>query len=349
MSTPYIVLTKKQPVIIGYVCSRCKNPIIATVTAQAEATRHYSFSRTMAEEQAEQDAEKAILFEINRIEKCKDEHTALDVVINKPSRLAYGHWCESKLVGINTHCPNCLNLEPWQFFMPLGIGKLEEQNFPIVFAKIEEAEHWAHKKVDEIIQSMDDSNVGSDDLKKECAFLYVRIQNLTQKRETLPEKSERDNLTAQKETQEEEKKKLGLFDFKGRKIVKRKIDDLFSQIQEISSIIREKEKSLSEDIHACQMRLQSIQPLAYGYTGKKLMKKRFRSIVFMAQPRAISQESIEIYRSRTTITPQKVPVQESEQLPPEVETSNIFCRKCGFKLLSNSKFCSKCGCEIRKE
>ena len=43
---------------------------------------------------------------------------------------------------------------------------------------------------------------------------------------------------------------------------------------------------------------------------------------------------------------QNVPVQVAQTAPADTTDKICFCRKCGEKLIDNSRFCRKCGTEI---
>ena len=111
MAQSYISLKKSAPVVLGHICSNCGFPILTVATIHTDATQYYTFSQTKAQETAEQECNKAIRFEKERIKAAIHKREPLSVDVNVVSGWHYGSHCDSSIKGVTTPCPNCCNIE----------------------------------------------------------------------------------------------------------------------------------------------------------------------------------------------------------------------------------------------
>ena len=104
------------------------------------------------------------------------------------------------------------------------------------------------------------------------------------------------------------------------------------------------------------MSLQKNQVLAFGCTGKIVVRELQKALCYIVEPNEIPNEKIQQYRSSpngikaVSLTfkdgaSENKYINENE-VSPETEQV-LFCRKCGFRLLPDSTFCSKCGSKVK--
>lgn len=342
MAQSYISLKKSSPVIMGYICSGCGFPIITIATINTDATQYYSFSQTKAQETAELECDKAIQFEINRIKNCISNQEPLSVDINTVSGWHYGSSCKSSIKDILTPCPNCFNIEKWQ--KENGHSSSPE-NYPTIFDNIELAENWARVIIKNLMQEID--NKRSDDnlvnsAKQRTIKLSAYNKNLEQQLLQIPELSEKSKIEQEKNKATSQQKNLAIFDFKGKKVLKLKIKSFDEKLKELKQTISKKETEPRRLIQNNKLELQKVQPIAYGYANEIIINQFYKTLVYLISPNDIPDEqasSVKYDLYNETITTEEI------KDTPQIQ----FCKKCGFKLLPDSDFCSNCGDEIGKD
>ena len=340
MAQSYISLKKTATVIIGYICSGCGFPIISLATILTNATQYYTFSQYKAQETAEEKCDDAIQFETSRIRNCFENEDVLSLDMNTVPGYHYGSSCESSIKDISTPCPNCFNLEKWQ--VPSG-NSLDCENYPTIFENIESAENWAKRVVADLMRQIDEkrSNKNTvDRAQKNAIKLSVDNNELEQSLLAIPELSKKSNLEQEKSIIMSQQKNLAIFDFKGNKILKTKLKCLNEELQALKAIISQKETEYYNLIHANMLELQKIQPIAFGYSNDVVINQDLQSFVYLISPNEIPCEEENLSTDDSL---------NEETLTTAMDMQKIlFCRKCGFKLLPDSDFCSKCGNKIEE-
>lgn len=341
MAQSYVSMRKNAPVIMGYICSGCGFPIITVATINTSATQYYTFSQTKAQETAEQECNKAINFETDRINNSLHKHEPLSVDVNTVSGMHYGSYCVSSIKEVMTPCPNCFNIEKWQKGNGHSTGP---KNYPTIFDTVEAAENWARDIIANLMQEIDSKRSNLNEVNRAqqtTARLSMHNKELEQQLLKIPELSKRLEIEQEKKDAVLQQNNLAIFNFKEKKILRTKIKTINEQLAELQQIISMKEAGPRNLIQNNKIELQKVQPIAYGYTNEISINQIRKTLVYLISPNEIPNEpedSVEY-----DLIEEIVPANEIEEAP-QVK----FCKNCGFKLLVDSAFCSNCGGKIER-
>ena len=347
MSQSYISLKKSAHVIIGHICSDCGFPIITVATINTEAIQYYTFSQTKAQETASQECSKAIRFEIDRINNYTYQRESiyqykpLSFDINTVSGSHYGSYCVSSIKDITTPCPNCFNIEKWQKENGHSSGS---ENYPTIFNSIEAAENWSRNIIADLVREIDSKRSLPNEInvaQQTTIRLTICNKELEQQLLQMPELSQQSEIKQEKKQAESQLKNLAIFNFKGKKVLKAKIKAYNEQLKELEQIIARKEAGPRNIIQKNKLELQKVQPIAYGYTNQITIKQIRNTIVYLITPNKIPNEQVN--SDKNNLIDKIITTNEIEEAP-QIK----FCNKCGFKLLSDSTFCSNCGGKIER-
>jgi hypothetical protein len=273
MSNPRIIVTKRQPVIIGYICSNCGNPIITTIIIQVEVQKVVGLSRSRAESVAIETADQVIQENIKRISTCKETCTSLvDATFGKPQMLEVGLFSVSLLFDVSTPCPNCNNIEHWQI-VPSSVRRnlrADSNCYPSVFPNKEAAILWKQDFL--TLKAIEIESIRRDLFEVEKATektksLLHEINLLTYEKKSMPEIALKKKLVAEHANAQEKKKRLRLFDFSSRVRLNKLIINNSAAIMSIERLISERIKDIDASLCCKKVELQTAQLLAFGSTG----------------------------------------------------------------------------------
>lgn len=351
MSSSRIIATSKRSVFMAHICSECGFPVISVVQIEAEAQKTYTFSREKAEQIASETANNAIEEEIARIEGCKKEKRILVGKLNKDSMIALGHFCDSSFTGHQTHCPNCWNLEPWkgQYAGQKTIGEIEDQCFPIIFKEADAAEKWAFEYVCNMVDDIYNLRASASNIENNIitAVEYHHKQKQLQKQlDDIPEKK---YLAQQKEQLtifQTQKEKLGILDLKKKKELNTNIKVAELKISDLNKAVSEKSAPIQSQLERVKQTLILAQAIAFGCDRNIITLRNGNAFAYKYKPLEIPSHLIEDIKENKQGATQAdfCKNQQNSSAPSDVP---MFCRKCGYKLISGSAFCSKCGTKIQ--
>ncbi len=355
-----IISTKKQPVIMGHICSNCGCPVLSVVKIEASAQKSYSFSQKKAQAIASQTADLAIEEEIKRIESCKYSKTILASHIKKSNTIALGHYYSSAINGFDKPCPNCINLEPWQSSKigKLSFKDLTTENYPRIFRQYEDAEKWAIEYNKNQISLYNEKRTVPENVTQattDAISLYQKIDDLYRQRDSMVELIQCQQLNNDQASLIQKKTKIGLLDFKRRKIINDQIQKVASDLKSINQIISQKKQAFNLEIVKNEVLLQKAQPVAFGCTGYSVTREFKDSIAFIIEAVAIPKDKLTKIKQNNVIdssffsSPFELPLTDVTNQKDKTTNHNgmsPYCPKCGFKLLPGSKFCSKCGIQL---
>lgn len=288
MSSPRIIITKKQPVFMGHVCSLCGCPVVSSVLIEAEAQRSYTFSESKAERIARDTADVAICDEIRRIEKCQVSRSVLVSKVPKSSMIEPGWFCNSHISGFDYPCPNCGNMEPWQIedTNRNRIQELEDKSFPSIFLEYKESENWAISYNQSIITQIGTIRENADRValaESEVSKLLAEIENIKKQRDSIPELGQIITMEKEQKWLMEKIKEAGLFNFGEKKAIKERLNVLSICIDELNSVLKRKQNSLDQQIAKRKRMLHQSQRIAYGCTGRSLVYGNNHSAYFLIE------------------------------------------------------------------
>lgn len=354
MASSRIIATKRLSVFMAHICSVCGFPTISVVQIEAVAEKSYTFSQSKAEQIANETADKAINEEIERIVSC---HYLKKPLVGKhkgSGMIAPGHFCTSSFSGYASCCPSCLSVEPWQ--SPSSKKKMDDlvkKNYPVVFRNANEAEKWAFDKVREMVAQIEAKR--EDPLEVEQAISKVKevkaqILVWAYEMDSLPELKEYNKLREELAVARKQKASLGLLDFRLKRGVKRKIKLLEPIVKRCKEDRDKKVEPIARKIVDTGNELLTTQAIAFGVTNDILSKENGNAFSYFFSPNEIPaniMEEIESYVEQATNANQTAGVCETPAIATPVNNNAaVFCRKCGFKLLPDSTFCTKCGSAI---
>ncbi len=273
MSNPRILVTKRQPIIVGHICSNCKNPIIATFTIQVKVEKVVMFSHSRAEKIAIDTADQVIQDNIRRITLCKETCISLaDDSFEKTQMLEAGLFSTSSIIDVSTPCPNCEYLEKWQTKSNLEKRDSisDTYSYPIVFLDINLAIKWKQAYLMVKIVEVENLRKNIDEIRKAievASVLHSEINLLSCEKESLPEISLKEKLLADCSNAREKKKELRFFDFSAKAALNKVISANYVIIKNIDRLICEKKMEIERAIRQRKVQLQYVQLLAFGSSG----------------------------------------------------------------------------------
>ena len=339
---------------MAHICSECGFPMVTVVQIEAEAQKTYTFSQSKAERIASETAENAINEEIRRIEACYHTKQPLVGKQKGSGMIAPGHFCTSSFSGFASYCPKCLSVEPWKSTAAKRkMDELEKDNFPIVFKDADEAERWAFDKVRSMISAIETKRENANEIERainEVKQAKTNILVWTHQMNTLPEQADYDRLNEELSVAKKQKASLGLLDFKAKKSVSERIKALEPQVKVLKDTLDKKIEPIARQIVTEGNKLLTTQAIAFGYTDDILSKQNGQAFSYFFSPVDIPDDimaEIEAYvenalNGNKNISEPKVSRTEE---PISCEEA-VYCRKCGFKLLPGSTFCTKCGSKV---
>lgn len=356
MASSRMIVTRKRPVFMSHICSKCGFPVISIVPIEAEAQKTYTFSQDKASQIAAETADDAIRKEIARIESCKNTKSVLVGKKSGSSMIAPGHFCSSSFSGFQTPCPFCSNLEPWQSISSnKSILELQDENFPIVFTDAQKAEAWAHGRVKDAVESIikeNESQEAKDKATKNAILANARMEKLSLICDQIPERSIIRQLEKEQNELSNRKQHLGILDFSGKKDVKTRLDVIGLKLVDLRKELALKEAPILDELLESILIKMASQIAAFGSPNEIMSKRSGDTFVFYYSvyniPQALIEEFEKPIMEDTSVdlamgTSRTNKVQETEN---EIKAHPLFCRKCGNKLVENSIFCSKCGTRV---
>ena len=352
MGSSRMIATRKRPVFMSHICSKCGFPLISVVQIESEAQKTYTFSREKASQVASDTAENAIEDEIHRIESCRRDKVVLVGKLKKGSMLSPGYFCDASFSGHQTRCPYCGNLEPWKGSSPSGktMDQLEDANFPVVFKDANEAENWAKNKVNDLIQAINNQRQNADVVRNSISSVLSIRRNLEKYLELSESISEKDQLTQLKnqlKNLEKRKGQLGILDLKGRKNVSLAIKITELKIADLSKIVATKDAPYLDQIQANRQNLLYAQAIAFGCTDTIMAIRNGNAFSYQYVANDIPKECpTEINKDVAKCIVEPEICEKTQKISAEQISSPLFCRKCGYKLLPDSAFCTKCGARV---
>lgn len=356
MGRDRIMATRKRCVPIAYICSACKMPIYTALEVEVHAEKVYTiFSQSKAEKRLEEIAEIAIEREIRRVENCYVKQTTL---------VRERDWKEwsgdegyiSSLNGIDYFCPSCKNVELWQMPSKMmennskKISELQKVNFPTVFKDVEAGVKWVYDVACKLMEEIEEKRKDSLEIKQatfKATESVKKIQQLQYEITEMPEVKIKEKIEGELHKYKEQKKKIGILDFKRKKEVDLNIRMLEMKLNDIDEVVSEKIRPINDKIKSEKCELIYNQAVAFGTTGKVVVKKLGSTLGVGYKPNSFPNDLIigldeEVQKNDEN----SGLINEMETISETIKNEMLFCRKCGFKLIPNSKFCTRCGTMI---
>ena len=342
MGNSSVTATNKKSVYMTHVCSKCQCPIISVIQIEAITTLHYFVLGENAENDAYNNSENIIERETCKIDSLHINKVRLQTLKNEEVKIKNGYYSFS-IKGFDTPCPNCFHMEPWQ--KTIGddskIIGLSDENFPLTYTSKTNVENWANKCITSLIERIEglrNNNELVEQKKNSVLASTKRIEEIERMINNIPEIKNKESLSVQLDELKQHKKLLGVFDFKRKKEIDIKIKLVQDRIIEINKIIADKKKPLEAEKNKLGENIQYDQAIAYGCSGNVNIKKLMDSLCYCFTANDILLSDYDNFASSNNTQNEVVNVKDDEKA--------IFCHKCGFKLLEQSSFCSRCGASI---
>lgn len=190
--------TRRQPVIIGHICSRCLNPVVTSAVITADISGGGDLLQDKTGRTAADITGWAVREELERIALCGRRRGVLYLEDEKLPNAA-GISCRTVISDAGSACPNCGYLEPWH---PNSVSQadmivLRADNFPVAFIKEKDAMNWVFEYLEKKFRGFDKSDeeeTGETFLKKENMNRLIEIRLLERKAGLLSKKMERYNF-----------------------------------------------------------------------------------------------------------------------------------------------------------
>ncbi|MBQ4566005.1 MAG: zinc ribbon domain-containing protein [Oscillospiraceae bacterium] len=341
MSTSRIFVTKRRVVYLCHICSSCNYPVLSYVTITSEGQKTYSFMQEHATDLADRLAEEGIQDEIVRIRERIVARGVLTSTGNRNSFRGVGRFCNSRLTGQNSPCPNCGAYESW---MEGHKGKLSLNNtpklsFPTLFTVFSEAEEWAISYIQTLInkaQCSQLSEVSIANARRDHVRLCISIEDLISQRDSLPEIAQKKALLKEQEIVVQNKKSLHFFDIRKKNSMNQTLKEIELRLRDLDKNITLQQFALNKEIKRRANLLREEQIKAYGCSGKHIVQQEGESIVFLVEPSSIDNAAFSYYVSELL----------SELQGNSTYEESKFCRKCGKSLSNSVSFCRVCGAKI---
>ncbi len=352
MASSRMIATRKRPVFMSHICSKCGFPMISVLQIESEAQKTYTFSQERASQIASDTAENAIEDEIRRIESCRRDRVVLVGKLKKGSMISPGYFCNASFSGHQTRCPYCGNLEPWKGASLNGktIDQLADDNFPVVFKDANDAENWATSRVNDLIEAINNQRQNAAAVRNSISSVLSIRRNLEKYLElsaSIPEKDQLTQLKNQLTNLEMRKGQLGILDLKGKKEIGSAIKITELKIADISKVIAMKDAPYLEKIQANRYNLLCTQAVAFGCTNQIVPIRNGNAFSYQYVANDIPEEFLIGANEDAAERIAEPEMCEKTQEANVAQTSTpLFCRKCGYKLLPDSVFCTKCGSRV---
>lgn len=351
MANSCVIITRKRSLFVARICSKCGFPTIAEVYITARATESYFFSEAAAAKTATETAWNAIENETEQIELCYKVKKGLSSKKDEFVTNEDGHSCLVSVSNIFSPCSMCFNVEPWMVAKEEQlIDGLDAENFPRVFRTRPEAEKWASDQVSAMITRIASQREDASMVERavdEVKELIAKIAVLEHQNDILPEATAVKKKKRELETTVKQRDGLGLLNFKARIGISKRIKELEIQLKELEDILDKTRMPIFREIAKLRKRLTFIQAVAFGCATGIVTQKIGYSFGCRFHPNEIPGDILESIMRRTD------DMQEQRQLVDSrlqsdgdntIQNNEMFyCRKCGFKLLPDSVFCTKCG------
>lgn len=352
MSNLRMITTVKRTVFMAHLCSNCGFPMITAVTIESEAVKAETAFGPNAREVANETAEEAVCNEVMRIKSC---YKTKEVIVKdyEEKNISYGHYYTVCSRGVDSKCPICSNIEPWKSVTSKKkIDELNKKNFPVVFKTPERAENWAYKEVNSIVTDIAKKREDSVAVKKEIENvieLEARIKYLYDRLDSITEIAEYKQLKEKLSSAEKIRPQLGIFDVKNKRIVNKRIKTLKTKIEDLNKILEIKKNPIEEKISVIESKLLASQLIAFGCSDKVLNKNKADVFSYFPCPNDIPMEianEIKHFNQKSSQNDLKDITGCEKCQMIAAKKQPLFCRKCGYKLLDGSKFCTKCGAKV---
>ena len=329
-------------------------PIHKVVTIDVKTQIVYGFSAKNAYKEAEETTKEGVDREIKRIEYCINNNQVLTSANKDNGMLAPGAFCDSYIYGFETECPFCSNLEPWQATNNSStkndLYNIINTYHPAVFQDDNSANRWKDYCTFAIIANIHKNREDAKIIDQAKKYVYdsiKEIQILNDQLKTIPEKEEIETLSKKLREQEYINSNIGIFDIKRKNKIKSEIKVTKEKLSDLNIALKAKSSEISNHITDIKVSLLKKQAIAYGAKDSFDVKRKYNSYAYLLKPNDIPDEITNSIKNETNEKASNTQNNNTDTTHTQMKSSDIiYCRKCGFKLLPESTFCTKCGAKI---
>lgn len=357
MGLSYLSITRSRDVYLVHVCSQCHMAILSTVQITAYARIGYTYHADQAESMVEKVARSALAQEVRHLDACCRDKTPFDWKGTDEPHISRNLSCRTTLRHLGSPCPSCGRVEPWESFSARislsgkRLTELDASNFPKLYETMEDADRAAKELVTQMIAQVNQARKNSEvvqQAKQDAAVSVQKVKAVQEEFRNIPEEKEKEQLSSELAERKARKAKIGILDIKRNSENKKAIASLEATLAQLDQTIQQKRMNLKWRLNQALAEFLQNQALAYGCISDFLIQYAYGAQYYFylaADTPSKPASSASVYQADHP-APAK---QDSQPLQGSGTEKHTYCPYCGFKLLPDSRYCTKCGKKVSQE
>lgn len=357
MGLSYLSITRSRDVYLVHVCSQCHMAVLSTVQITAFAKIGYTYDADQAESMVEKVARSALAQEVRHLEACCRDKTSFDWKGTDEPHVARNLSCRATLRHLGSPCPSCGRVEPWESFSARislsgkRLTELDKANFPKLYETMEDADRAAKELVTQMIAQVNQARKNSEvvqQARQDAAVSAQKVKAVQEEFRNIPEEKEKEQLSSELAERKARKAKIGILDIKRNSENKKAIASLEATLAQLDQTIQQKRMNLKWRLNQALAAFLQNQALAYGCTSDFLIQYASGAQYYFYLAADTPREPA----SSVCIHQDNHPAPARQDSPPlqgPGAEKHTYCSYCGFKLLPESRYCTKCGKKVTQE
>lgn len=357
MGLSYLSIIRSRDVYLVHVCSQCHMAILSTVQITAFARIGYTYDADQAEGMVEKVARSALAQEVRHLDACCRDKTSFDWKGTDEPHISRNLSCRTTLRHLGSPCPGCGRVEPWESFSARislsgkRLTELDASNFPKLYETMEDADRAAKELVTQMIAQVNQARKNSEvvqQARQAAAVSAQKVKAVQEEFRDIPEEKEKEQLSSQLAERKARKAKIGILDIKRNSENKKAIASLEATLAQLDQTIQQKRMNLKWRLNQALAEFLQNQALAYGCTSNFLIQyaSGAQYYFYLAADTPSEPASSVCIHQDNHPAPAR---QDSPPLQGPGAEKHTYCSYCGFKLLPESRYCTKCGKKVTQE
>lgn len=357
MGLSYLSVIRSRDVYLVHVCSQCHMVVLSTVQITAFARIGYAHHADQAESTVEKTARNALAQEVRQLEACCRDKTSFDWKGTNEPHVARNLSCNTTLCHLGSPCPSCGRVEPWESFSARislsgkRLTDLDASNFPKLYETKADADRAAKELVTQMIAQVNQARKNSEvvqQARQDAAVSAQKVNAIQEEFRNLPEEKEKEQLSSQLAERKARQAKIGILDIKRNSENKKAIASLEATLAQLNQTIQQKRMDLQRRLNQALTAFLENQALAYGCTSDFLIQYAAGAQYYFY----LAADTPSKPASSVCIHQDDHPAPAKQDTPPPQlpgAEKGGYCPYCGFKLLPESRYCTKCGKKVTQE